>query len=374
MNNSNIDNSKDGSALAQASVESSDMFIVKSANQVIEEAKKQPTPKELWKSFWYEGETCCLFADSNVGKSVYAVQIANSIAQYKRVLYFDFELSNKQFQMRYTDKDSGVSYNFSPNLFRPQINSAKFNVSNFEDVVVQKIEETAVIQKCSVIIIDNLSYLCNASDKTEVAGLLMQRLMNLKHKHGWSLLVLAHTPKRKLTNPITQNDLAGSKKLFNFFDSVFAIGKSAKDVNLRYVKQIKIRSGKSQYDSDNVIICKIEKINNFLQFVEQGFDCEWHHLKPRTIEDYNQDVQDIVTMRNQGLSIRKIAREVGISKSSVNRIIKNHDVPKDDNETSKTEGTNGTTENAVPDSPPVPTEPASFSGTLLPIEDTTSAT
>jgi hypothetical protein len=30
-------------------------------------------------SFWYEGELCILFADSNLGKSILAVQIGNSI-------------------------------------------------------------------------------------------------------------------------------------------------------------------------------------------------------------------------------------------------------------------------------------------------------
>ena len=42
---------------------------------------------------------------------------------------------------------------------------------------------------------------------------------------------------------ITSNDLAGSKRLYNFFDSVFAIGKSAQDGGLRYVKQLKVRYG-----------------------------------------------------------------------------------------------------------------------------------
>lgn len=63
----------------------------------------------------------------------------------------------------------------------------------------------------------------------------MMKLMNLKKQYGWSLLVIAHTPKRNLSSPITQNDLAGSKKLYNFFDSVVAIGKSAKVLDLTTV-------------------------------------------------------------------------------------------------------------------------------------------
>ena len=74
--------------------------------------------------------------------------------------------------------------------------------------------------------------------------------------------------------PITQNDLAGSKKLYNFFDSVFAIGKSAKDENLRYIKQLKVRYGNFEYGGNNVIVCAIEKADDFLRFVTLGHAAE----------------------------------------------------------------------------------------------------
>ena len=79
------------------------MFTVKTANRTIKEAALRPNPDALWLTLWYEGEVCCLFSDSNLGKSIYAVQIATSIADKQRVLYFDFELSDKQFQLRYSD-------------------------------------------------------------------------------------------------------------------------------------------------------------------------------------------------------------------------------------------------------------------------------
>ena len=55
-------------------------------------------------------------------------------------------------------------------------------------------------------------------------------------------MVIAHTPKIRGYEPLTSSDMAGSAKLMNFFDEGIAIGKSAKDSNLRYVKQVKTRS------------------------------------------------------------------------------------------------------------------------------------
>ena len=170
--------------------------------------------------------------------------------------------------------------------------------------------------------IDNLTYLCIASEKGDVAGALMFRLMALKKKHGLSLLVLAHTPKRCLSNPITQNDLAGSKKLYNFFDSVFAIGKSAKDSNLRYIKQLKVRYGNYTYDSDNVIVAAIEKVGTFLQFVNIGYATEKEHLKEPSEKDVSQEIENVKLLSGQGKSIRDMAKELNISKSKVGRILK----------------------------------------------------
>lgn len=297
------------------------VFTVKTANRAMKEAASRQNPDALWLSLWYEGEVCCLFSDSNLGKSIYAVQIAASIAEKQRVLYFDFELSDKQFQLRYSDEANNLNP-FPDNLYRVEINRDSLDVTNFEETVIDNIEQAAVQTGAKVLVIDNLTYLCIASEKGDVAGVLMFRLMALKKKHGLSILVLAHTSKRCLSNPITQNDLAGSKKLYNFFDSVFAIGKSAKDNSVRYIKQLKVRYGNYTYDADNVIVSAIEKIGTFLQFVNIGYAAEKEHLKEQTDKDISQLVANIKELSAQGKSIREIASELGISKSKVGRILK----------------------------------------------------
>lgn len=299
------------------------MFTIKTVNQTIEEAALRPNPDSLWLSLWYQGECCCLFADSNLGKSIYAVQIATEIAKSRKVLYFDFELSDKQFQLRYTDEEIGKIFKFPENLFRVEINPELMDCSSsFEEAIIKNIEDAALRIDAKVMIIDNLTYLCIASEKGDSAGNLMMKLMQLKRKYDLSILVLAHTPKRPLCNPITQNDLAGSKKLYNFFDSVFAIGKSAKDSNLRYIKQLKVRYGNYTYDSDNVIVCSIEKIDSFLQFVINGFSTEREHLKELSEKELSQEADLIKAMVTKGKSYRQIASELNISLSKVQRTVK----------------------------------------------------
>ena len=93
------------------------LFQYKSFNTTLTESRELADPLPLWKNFWYEGEICCLFGDTGTGKSILTVQIAKEIAESKKILYFDFELSEKQFEMRYKDTD-GTLCNFPDNLIR----------------------------------------------------------------------------------------------------------------------------------------------------------------------------------------------------------------------------------------------------------------
>ena len=225
------------------------------------------------------------------------------------------------YDIKYTD-ENGVIYQFPSELYRVELNPDKMDTTNFEDAVMKNIEDVAVMTDSHILIIDNLTYLCNASEKGDAAGQLMMRLMQLKRKHSLSILVLAHTPKRNLSSPITQNDLAGSKKLFNFFDSAFSIGKSGKDPNLRYIKQVKVRNGSFDYDCNNVIVCSIEKNGSFLGFITIGYAEESEHLKEFSPDDKQSLIDKVKSLHAQGMSLRQIAAEVGISHVSVSNYLK----------------------------------------------------
>ena len=300
------------------------MFTIKSANRTITDAALRPNPKSLYLELWYEGEVCCLFSDSNLGKSIYAVQMADQIASTRRVLLVDCELTDKQFQMRYTDAETGLIHIFPEGLYRAEINPVTLDVNDYEEKIIKNIEAVALRMATSIIIIDNLTYLCNSSDKGVDAGIFMMKLMNLKKKYGWSLLIIAHTPKRNLSSPITQNDLAGSKKLYNFFDSVFAIGKSAKDDRLRYVKQLKVRAGEFLYDANNIIVYELEKSSSFVHFEFKEYSTEKEHLRERTESDEEKQLKRIKELKAQGKSVRDIAALVGLSKSKVWRLLQSH--------------------------------------------------
>ncbi len=297
------------------------ILAVKTANRTIIDAATRPNPRDLYLSLWYEGEVCCLFADSNIGKSIFAVQMAEEIARTAKVLYLDCELSDKQFQLRYCDKTTGARHIFPENLLRAEIRPEAIDPKTYEESIIRDIETAALNFGANIIIVDNLTYLCNSSEKGDVAGLFMMKLLDLKKRHNMSILIIAHTPKRNMANPITQNDLAGSKKLYNFFDSVIAIGQSAKDQSIKYVKQVKVRAGEYRYGSDNVISCEIVSDGGYVHFAMNGFAAERDHLRQPEDGEVKQEEINIVELHRAGKSVREIASELGLSKSKVGRIL-----------------------------------------------------
>ena len=297
------------------------MFKVKSAYKTLTDAAQQKDPIKLYDELWYEEELCCLFADSNVGKSILAVQIANEVAKTQKVLYFDFELSDKQFQRRYQDDEVKTLYKFPTNLYRVCMNHLRVycKADELADKIMEDIEKCISQTDAKAIIIDNLTWIVSNGRSVQIASELMKRLVALKRKKNLSMLILAHTTKRNMSKPITQNDLGGSKMIFNFLDSAFSIGISAKDPNVRFIKQVKVRSSDFKYNESNVMLCEIEKKDSFLQFVTVGYDEESEHLKKRKDDDKQSIIAQIKLMQAEGKSIRAIANELGMSHATVAR-------------------------------------------------------
>lgn len=282
------------------------LFQYKSFNQTLLESRELADPLPLWKTFWYEGEICCLFGDTGTSKSTLAVQIAKEIARNKKVLYYDFELTEKQVEMRYKDINANL-VEFPDNLIRVDIDfdSDRVEQQNYEAQLVDGIEKDALALGVDTLFIDNLTCLCANMEDGDLAGKLMMKLIRMKKRHNWSILVLAHTPKREDFKPISPNDLAGSKRVLNFLDSAFSIGFSTWGVEIRYIKQIKARYGRIVYGADNVISAEVKKDGAFLCFEEIGNTKENDHLTKKRASTPKQE-EDVKTEPKADMKARQL--------------------------------------------------------------------
>ena len=114
------------------------LLNIKAANEWIQESMKTPDPKMYFYDLIVEHENTVIFAASNVGKSILAVQIAEDIARAEKVLYVDLELSSKQFQMRYSDARTGKSHSFPSNFSRAEIDPELMVGANLEQEILDE--------------------------------------------------------------------------------------------------------------------------------------------------------------------------------------------------------------------------------------------
>jgi len=347
-----------------------ELLLSRPASEWLKRGRKLPPREQLFGPLWLVGELCVLFARTGVGKSALATQIAESIARGiplppfdredvprvppQRVLYVDFELDCDQLAMRYSRvtsnrKEYDAPYEFSPHFFRSEMywnGHIQAGYDGFSDMFFTCLDNHISGSEASVLIIDNITFLdTSATSNVSVALNLMRKLIELKKDRWLSILVLAHTPKRRKWQPLTEIDLQGSINIANFADSMFAMETSRTGGDVRYLKQIKSRTGRKHFGHTNVAAYSLQKFdfgaqlgivqntertpfNNFLGMKFQRFGHENEHLEiprqsgQRMKMKSNNKLSVIENARHlaaQGMSSRKIALELKISKATASR-------------------------------------------------------
>lgn len=325
------------------------LFVARPASNYLETPVVRQPRRRLFGDFWREGELVLLFADTGLGKSALAVQIARALAggeriepfemqtEPQRVLYFDFELTDEQFMVRYTDADSDANENtelerlFPINFIRCAPREDWDVPEEFEDLhnfIVHSIVDTIQFVGAKLVILDNLTWLCASTENTVAAQRLMRTLLALRNRLGLSILVLAHTPKMRGGQPIDLNHLQGSKMLANFADNVVAMGRSSNSPDLRYLKPIKQRNSAVSFDEKNVPVIRLGKQGRMLGFTFVAHEPESRHLDGHLhgaalTEAIRRDrITRAVELANGGDTFREIAEKLGVGVSSVTRYLK----------------------------------------------------
>lgn len=299
------------------------LFEMETANEAIRNAMNMPDPVYLFDVLIQEKELIILFADTGIGKTVYAMQAAIHIANngYK-VLFLDLELSKKQFQKRYTS-DAGEPFTMPDTLYRigySRLRKVPHDIS-YTDFFFASLRQLIAKTQAEVIFIDNLTKLAAGDTDSAKATIPILEGLNLLREENLTIIAIEHNKKVDSSRPIQLNDLQGSKMKANLVDSIFTIGRSSKDKNLRYVKQIKVRDGESRYDTDNVMTMEISKEPGYLGFTVRGFASEYEHLKQFNEGEKETIIEQVKVMSGQNKSQREIAKELGISLGAVNKYL-----------------------------------------------------
>lgn len=300
-------------------------YRVRTFKQIVEETKSLPPAKRLMGDLIYENEVTILAGDTGVGKSLSAVEIAIHLAKGTsiheifpnesaplNVVYIDYELTDIQFYKRYHADD------YPDNLFRVDGNPECTGIEC--GVNIKHIKEVINTYNAQVIIIDNLSALINGSGRDpEQALSIMSMFKSLQKELGVTLLVLAHTPKRYENTPLRVEDVAGSKQISNFTDSIWFIAKSTKGKSIRYYKQVKQRNTE---ELDGVYTMEIKSNENGIYFEYLGLSSEKEHLRENSGDQLLTRNEEMKAQLAEGKTRGQVAQAFGVHKSTLSRAVK----------------------------------------------------
>ncbi len=304
------------------------IFVGDQMEDILSDPEYLRPPRKLFGSWFHENEIGLLMGDTNVGKTVLANDIAFAndcgcnfwrgtmceAAGEKNIVFYDLENSKQQFAARYVNK--GFVLN---NITRVELNQRNVGLLSGEEFL-EDMESRIDSLHQNLFIVDNLSYLLNCASAKE-SIVFMKQLKSLKEMNpNVSILLVAHTKKRSMAKPLDQNDLYGSKFLMNFVDSAFALGASVKDSSTRYLKQIKTRNSE-KYN----LVAELEMEGSpYLHLELVDWTPEEEHLKPSRSREkviVGALAERILELAEEGYSLREIAKETGISKSSIQRFL-----------------------------------------------------
>ena len=312
------------------------VFISKSGNQLIEDAKKEPMPKKLVGDLIYENEQTILFASTNLGKSILATQIAIVVANGESldlgsgmilvnevgivpVLFFDFELSDRQFLKRIGD------LNLPYNLFISKVERGSVLEGNPKEIFNQLKEEAESVG-AKFIIVDNISKIGNKLEEADNAIQFMSALWDLARFEDYTVLIISHTPKVNRKEPITSDSISGSSKIGALADSIIGINEfvSEKEGQV-YIKQIKTRNDVIRYGKSNVICTNIvQDPSGFVKHEMFGLSSESKALaenRGAQTESHSDKMYALIVYQYYE-TYKKASIETGISSSTLNQRVK----------------------------------------------------
>lgn len=287
------------------------LFEYSTLNEVVEDGMKAEKRESLYKNLWIEKELTMFFGAANVGKSMIAVQIAEEIARRgKKVMYFDYELSEQQLSDRYETEDGTGHYVFSENLLRPRLDVDKYCIEKERlKKLFQRMEEATDLG-IKVFVVDNITYLNPNLQKGNEAAKFIINFKSKMEMLGVSVLLLGHSPKAKDNAILTLDKLAGSKNLSNFIDSCFTVGKVEGERKV-YIKQLKARSCAISMDENHVLVGTLTKREDgFIEFTEEGFAVEKNLLKGKS--DITPLKEQAYRLYKEGKKFREIGRMIGV--------------------------------------------------------------
>jgi hypothetical protein len=219
---------------APESLQTEPYFKSRSFGEVVEDGRKEPARRKIAGSFLIEDTNTFFYSRPNMGKSIFAFEIAYSAAmgisidpctalcnecEPMKTLVVDLEMDEKTLFDRHGKVIDHADPELLKNLVYLHEKIDQKILTGFD--LLDRIEEEAVKQQAKLVIIDNISKLLPDSLNAENVSKVIDVLKRIRQKTRASFLVIGHTVKSQAGIAISNNSYFGSSAFERFFTEIF---------------------------------------------------------------------------------------------------------------------------------------------------------
>lgn len=285
--------------------------------------------ENVFGEYIHQGDLALIIGDTNSGKTLLACDIA--LANNDNLCYWEEPMTNRKRKAIYIDgehNDSQIARRYE-NLLEcssGDLIRGRFTEDDYDSCIEDRLSAIENLLRSNndteLLIIDNLMCMLDNGKSAKQAQQFIQGLKQIKEQYDLTIILVAHLSKRNSKNPIEVRDILGSSVIANYADSIIAVGNSCEGDNIKYLKQLKSRSS---IKISEVAVMEIAE-EPYLHFDFRYFDNEENHLPKKKVSRSSISPligNTVLRLKNEGLTVRGIAEQLGLSKSAVGRFLKN---------------------------------------------------
>ena len=222
--------------------------------QFLSTFKELPVP--IVDSLLYEKDILGIAGSTNVGKSVFSLQLSTCIAmgvpfmtfnipKPRRVMHVQFELKDEGFARLIKVTSQTLLEQCPVEAHRFEENCV-FLSSGQRDLFTDKydaIEANLRHTDVDVLVIDNLNTSVGVDvSKNEMAMEVLRKLINLKQKYNLSIIMVSHHKKIDVPAPIDISQMLGGSAYTNSLDFICQLANTKRAEGVKVMKITKVRA------------------------------------------------------------------------------------------------------------------------------------
>lgn len=244
-------------------------------------------PEQLFTSLWQTGEVALLFGPPGVGKSIFAVRLAEAISrgeghlltgEYRdsrspegglapalgsspvtchsplRVVYIDLQRTESQFHQRFPDVT----------IERRHFDWSAFDADQNDNIRAGRVQNSiyeAIEDGAEVIILDDITLGGINIGRPQGPLRTLRTLKMFAAEHGTSILVIAGSRPRMRPRPAALSDVA-FRHIAELADSVFCLSASTYGPAFRYIRHLRATSGPIVHDASAVLTYQLGGVSS----------------------------------------------------------------------------------------------------------------